>query len=204
MVNLIFAVFFCPMFRNYFIIINLCLILSILTGCQTAKDLNPWGSYPVPRCPKTQLLKDTDIITAYRLGLGRDITDIRYEAEIKSFEGSCEYIGKKGLYSEVKLNIKVKFNLIRGPATQSRFIEFSYFVAIPEFYPKPAGQQIFTVKAKFPENRNSINITDEEVEISIPLKKSRKGPEIEIYIGFQLTSEQIENNRKKRQTPRLN
>jgi hypothetical protein len=175
-----------------------------ITGCQTATDLNLWESYPVPRCPKTQLLKDTDIITAYRSEVGRDITDIHYEAEINGFDGSCEYIGKKGIYSEVKLNIKVKFKVVKGPAAQNRYVEFSYFVAIPEFYPKSAGRQNFTVRANFPENRNSINFIDEEVEISIPLKASRRGPESEVYIGFLLNPEQLENNRRKRQTPRLN
>ena len=63
------------------------------------------------------------------------------------------------------MNIKRGLKRLSVMGTGLWFIEFSYFVAIPEFYPKPAGQQIFTVKAKFPENRNSINITDEEVEV---------------------------------------
>ena len=89
--------------KNLRIIAISCLTMLTLAGCQPAMDLNPWESYPVPSCPKTQLLKDTDIITAYRSGLGRDITDIRYEAEINGFKGSCEYIGKKGEVSNIKL-----------------------------------------------------------------------------------------------------
>lgn len=189
--------------KNLSIIAISCLTMLTLAGCQPAMNLSPWENYPVPSCPKTRLLKDTDIITAYRSGLGRDITDIRYEAEINGFKGNCEYIGKKGLYTAVRLNIKVEFKVTRGPAIKDKFIDFSYFVAIPEFYPKSAGRRNFTLKVKFPENRNSINVVDEELEISIPLNNLRKGPDSEVYIGFLLTPEQLEYNRKTRKKLRL-
>jgi hypothetical protein len=179
-----------------------CLVL-MLTGCESTADLNPWANkHPVPACPRIQLLKDTDTITTYRAGQGRDITDIRFEADLKGFAGECEYVGKDGVYSAVNVTLKVAFDITRGPAEKGRTIEVTYFVAIPEFYPEPAGRQNFTAKVNFPENRNSIRFIDEEVEISIPLSVERKGPRSKIYIGFQLTPDQIEFNRQKRQTPR--
>ena len=180
-----------------------CVLGLVVMGCDTTKDINPWANYPVPSCPTIQLLKGTDVITAFRSGAGRDITDIRYEAEIKGFEGNCEYIGKKGIYSKVKLTLKVDFKITRGTATQGRSLDFSYFIAIPEFYPEPSGQQTFIVNIKFPENRNTLRIVDEEIEISIPLKGFRKGPETEIYIGFKLTPAQLKFNRQKVKDRRL-
>mgnify|MGYP001162144344 FL=1 len=174
----------------------------ILTGCESAKELNPFAKKkPLPACPKVQLLKDTDTITAYRAGPGRDITDIRFEAELKGFTGECEYIGKKGVYSKVNVTIKVDFDISRGPAEKSRSTNVSYFVAMPEFYPKPQGHQVFTTRVTFPENRNSMWIIDEAVEVSIPITKSRPGPNSKIYIGFQLTPEQIKFNREKQRVP---
>ncbi len=176
----------------------------MLAGCSSAADINPWANKTViPACPKIQLLKDTDIITAYRNGPGRDITDIRYEADLKGFTGECEYIGKKGVYSEVKVVLKVGFDISRGPAEPSRTTSVSYFVAIPEFYPHPAGRNVFTTKVLFPENRNTMRVIDEEVEISIPLTKTRNGPGTKVYIGFQLTPEQLAFNRQKRQIPKI-
>ncbi len=175
----------------------------VLAGCGSAQDINPWAKkYPVPACPKIQLLKDTDTITVYRSGPGRDITDIRYEADLKGFAGECEYIGEKGVYSAVKVTLKVGVEISRGPAEKSQLVGVSYFVAIPEFYPKPEGRQVFTAKVKFPENRNTMRILDEEVELSIPLNKTRKGPGTKVYIGFPLTPEQLEFNRQKRQNVR--
>jgi hypothetical protein len=175
-----------------------------LTGCGVSKSINPFGdNRPIPACPKVQLLKDTDTITVYRAGPGRDITDIRFEAELKGFTGECEYIGKKGVYTAVKVILKVAFDITRGPAEKSRSTAVSYFIAIPEFYPKSAGRNIFTAKVRFPENRNTMRIVDDDVEISIPLTKTRRGPGSKVYIGFQLTPEQLEFNRQKRRIPRI-
>ncbi|MBT3990435.1 MAG: hypothetical protein HON14_10260 [Rhodospirillaceae bacterium] len=183
---------------------GLSLVLAACGSAPDMSDLNPFGKkYPVPACPKIQLLKDTDTITAYRPGPGRDITDIRFEADLKGFTGECEYVGKDGVYSAVNVTLKVGFDISRGPAEKSRTTDVSYFIAIPEFYPKPAGRQLFTAKVRFPENRNTMRILDEEVEISIPLNTSRKGPGSKIYIGFQLTPEQISFNRQKRQVPKI-
>ena len=184
-------------------ITTFCFLGLVVMGCDATKNINPWANYPVPSCPKIQLLKGTDIVTAFRSGVGRDITDIRYEGEIRGFEGNCEYIGKKGIYSKVKLTLKVDFKITRGTATQGRSLGFRYFIAIPEFYPEPSGHQTFSVNVKFPENRNTLRIFDKEIEILIPLKGSRKGPETEIYIGFKLTPDQLKFNRQKVKDRRL-
>ena len=203
MTNFILGIFYYFKVKRSYKIITFCIIAIAFVGCNTAEDIHPWVNYPVPSCPKIQLLKGTDIITAYRSGAGRDITDIRYEAEINGFEGSCEYIGKKGVYSEVRLTVKVDFEITRGSAAPGLSLELPYFIAIPEFYPKPSGQQTFIVKARFPENRNTLRIVDKEVEILIPLKGTRKGPNTEIYIGFKLTPQQLKFNRQHSRMPRI-
>ncbi|MEE3000733.1 MAG: hypothetical protein VX693_12485 [Pseudomonadota bacterium] len=198
MISSISTIFTYQRTKRGFRIVTFCLLVLFLISCDTAKDFNPWASYPVPNCPKVQLLADTNIITAYRSGPGRDITDIMYEAEITGFEGDCKYVGKKGTYSQVVLIFKVNFEITKGPAAQNRSLDFGYFIAIPEFFPKPSGKQEFSVTVRFPKNRNTIQITDDEVEIKIPLKKTRKGPGSKIYIGFRLTAEQLERNRQNR------
>ena len=96
MANLITKKFFWSKLEDICKIAIFCFAALAVVGCEVAKDLNPWESYPVPSCPKIQLLKGTDVITAYRSGVGRDITDIRYEAEVNGFTGNCEYIWQEG------------------------------------------------------------------------------------------------------------
>jgi hypothetical protein len=183
--------------------VRFCLLgfsVLFLVSCETPESLNPFGEkQPVPACPKIRLLKDMDIITVYRPGSGRDITDIRFGGEIIGFKGECEYIGKRGVYSNVVVVLKVDFKITRGPAEKSQLVSIPYFIAIPEFYPSASGRSDFNFRVNFPKNKNLMRISDQEVEISIPLTVTRKGPNSKIYIGFQLTPDQLEFNRKRRE-----
>jgi hypothetical protein len=70
-------------------------------------------------------------------------------------------------------------------------------VAIPAFYPKPAAKQVFQVSFKFPEgNINTMMVRDEEVRITLPLGADQSSSDVPVYVGFQLTSEQLNFNRK--------
>lgn len=172
----------------------------LLAGCDAPKNLNLFAkTQPIPDCPIIRLLKDTDLITVYRSGPGRNIMDIRFEGEIIGFKGECEYFRTKGVFSEVKVALKVDFKITRGPREKMQFLTLPYFIAIPEFYPSPSGRSDFIFKVKFPINKNVVRVSDQEVEVLIPLSTARKGPESKIYIGFQLTAEQLEFNRQKPQ-----
>lgn len=187
---------------NFFLFAVLVLFLA---GCETPKSLNPFAEKQiVPACPVVRLLKDMDLVTVYQPGLGRDITDILYEGEITGFKGECDYIGKDGVYSHVKVVLKVDFKIIRGPAGKTEFLTVPYFVAIPEFYPSPSGRSDFPFRVRFPKNENLMSVSDQEVEVSIPLTASRKGPKSRVYIGFQLTADQLQFNRQKRQVLSVN
>ena len=91
---------------------------SVLMACEVTDDSNPFYSpkVVVPACPKVRLLQDADKVTVYRPGPGRDITDILYEARLEGFSGDCEYVGDGGVFHEVVLSLRAKFNLVRGPA----------------------------------------------------------------------------------------
>ena len=150
----------------------------------------------MPACPTVRFLRDADKVTVYRPGPGQDITDILYEAKLTGLSGDCEYVGKDGVFHEVVISLRVKFDLVRGPADLTRIAELKYFVAIPEFFPAPEGKRQFVRRVRFPPGRNNITITDDFVEIRIPLTKDRKGPGSRVYIGFHLTQDQLNLNRR--------
>lgn len=174
----------------------------LLTGCETEVDvgkLNPFGGKKpvIPACPKVRMLKDADKITQYRPGPGRDITDIMFEADMVGFKGDCEYIGDAGKYTNVVVTLKVGFKVARGPSVSGDTAKVPYFLAIPEFFPDANAKQSFVREVKFPKNRTSVTVIDSEVEVSIPLDASRKGPDTQVIIGFSLSPEQLEFNRKR-------
>ena len=173
--------------------------MAVLTACESVDNFNPFSdtkSGP-PMCPTIKFLKDADEITVYKSGAGKDLRDIIFEAELTGFKGECEYVGNNGIHTKVVLTLQLGLDITRGPAEKTRSVKLSYFVAIPDFFPKPEGKVFFNRVVIFPQERNSITLLDEAIEIVIPLNKNRRGPQIKVLVGFELTKSQLEFNRQR-------
>jgi len=144
----------------------------------------------IPPCPPVYILGDASKLTKFRPGPGRDITDVEYEAEIVGFTGGCKYDDKGAI-----VDLQVMFNLKRGPADTDRKAEFTYFVAIPYYYPAPDAKAEFETSVAFPEGANYVKYTDEEVVMRVPVKDKEVISKYEIYLGIQATPEELSRNR---------
>lgn len=145
-----------------------------------------------PPCPAVLVLEDTGTLLRYRPGPGRDITDTSFEGKIVHIGGECDY-GKR----TVVLNVEVVFELSLGPGNPRRVARFEYFVAIPQFHPRPEGKRRFPISVPFPSKRTRLRFTD-RLELEIPIARGKRGTDYEVYLGFQLTREELERNRKSR------
>jgi hypothetical protein len=143
-----------------------------------------------PRCPEVLLLKHANSVTYFKPGPGRDITDVLATIAIVDFKGGCEYNRKR---TKVNITLNVAFDVRRGPADRSRTADFRYFVAIPKFHPAPQGKSIFPLQAKFRGNQTRLNLID-EVRLEIPMPPYPKIDEYSIYMGIQLTPQQLQYN----------
>lgn len=160
-------------------------VVGAVASCSAGK---PKEGLP---CPQVSMLADTSRITKFREGPGRDITDIEYEAEIGAYKGECVYKDD----DSVELTLTVAIDAMRGPAAAGNTIETSYFIAIPAFYPSPAAKSVLPIRVEFPENISKVRFRDEDVVMRIPLK-GKAGTEFEVFLGFQLTPDQLEYNRR--------
>ena len=157
-----------------------------LAACAVFKPKAP------PDCPTVLVLKEAADLSRFKPGPGRDITDQLFGGKLIDFKGDCGY-DKKG----VDLNLLVKFEITRGPALSDRVARFSFFVAIPKFHPSSAGKRVFPVAVEFPTNRTRIRYAD-EIEIKIPLPPGpRKIDDLEVFLGFQLSPDELIFNRRK-------
>lgn len=162
-------------------------VALILGGCGL------FGGGPrQPACPKIFLATETSNLIRFRPGDGRDITDVQFEAEMLGYSGSCKYDKNK-----LTIELNVDFAVTRGPAG-GREAKFDYFVAVPKLYPDPAGKQDFDVVFQFPPNARRGQFRD-EIVLDFPLADRNTGPSNEIYVGLQLTSGELEYNRKRRE-----
>lgn len=163
-------------------------MLAIATaGC------NAFDRRPPPPCPPVMVLRDASTETAYRPGPGRDVTDVVYRTRIADFTGSCAWNDKR---TEVDIDLRVLFETDRGPANRARKASFSYFVAIPAFYPAPQGKRILPVDVIFPENVSRVRSGD-TIHLHVPIAPKKTADDYPIYLGLQLTPQQIEENRRR-------
>jgi hypothetical protein len=150
-----------------------------------------FGKPQLPSCPPVAIVADTAKLVKFRPGPGRDLTDVEFEAELSDFRGQCDY-DKKG----ANIDVTVAFTVSRGPAMQGRQAQFDYFVAIPRYRPAEAGKRIFTVAATFDTPAQRGVLTDEvRLQLSI---KPEEAESYEIYLGLQLSPDELEFNRRHR------
>lgn len=160
----------------------------LATGCANLFE----AKKPPPPCPAVLVLEDAGTLLRYRPGPGRDITDTSFEGKIVRIAGECDY-GKRS----VVLDVEVVFELTLGPANPGRVVRFEYFVAIPQFHPRPEGKRRFPIGVPFPDRRTRLWFTD-RLELEIPIARGKRGTDYDVYLGFQLTREELERNRKSR------
>ena len=160
-----------------------------LTGAGCDSFLN---RKPPPPCPPVYILKDAGSLTRYKPGAGRDIIDVLFRGQIVDFKGVCDYNKER---TKVTIELGIAFELLRGPANRDRKATFGYIVAIPHFYPAPQGRNIFSLKVQFAERDSRVTAAD-NVQITIPLDPKKALDEYGVYLGFQLTRQEVEDNRK--------
>ena len=150
-----------------------------------------------PPCPSVAILTDAQSLANFKPGVGRDLTDVTFNARFVDVISSCVYKQKDEQFVGVDITLQAVFEAERGPADRSRSGAFKYFVAIPQFYPNPQGRSEFAMKVGFPSNRSKLRISDAPVTINIPINAQRSGANYDVYVGFVLDKSQIELNRKR-------
>lgn len=145
---------------------------------------------PSSICPQGLILADAGEVTIFRDGAGRDITDVMTQARIADVVVNC-----KPDRRSVTVDLQVAIAAERGAANRAGRQDLDYFVAVVD----PTGQvltrQNFRMSFVWPENRQRVGAVD-ELEPRIPISGPEKAPEYRIWVGFQLSEEQLAWNRR--------
>ncbi len=166
---------------------------SLIAGVAVAGVLSGCALEPVPPCPEIRIDAVTARLSAFKDGGGRDITDIKHQAEIVSFEGSCEFDD-----DGVEVTMDMDIVVTGGPAVEPGPIDLFYFVAIPRFHPDPSGKKIFNRSYTIPRGGpRRDRLTESNIRIFIPIEDRLTAAGFDVYLGFQLTDEQLEHNRSR-------
>jgi hypothetical protein len=160
------------------------LLPLVLAACASDEPL----SSP---CPQVVAVSDAARLTKFGPG-GRDLTDIRFEVELEDLQFTCEYED-----GTIEGDLTVRIVASRGPADANRLAQFNYFVAVATLDRRVIAREEFDVAIPFPGNTTRGGVI-EELTPRIPLEPGESGSDYTIYVGLELTSEELEFNRQSR------
>lgn len=144
---------------------------------------------PPTLCPRGLILNDAEEVTRFRDGPGRDLTDVVSKVRVADVTLGCKY-DKTGMTLELQVAIAAE----RGPADRAGFAEAEYFVALVDGKRQVRAREAYRLRFEFIDNRNRIGRI-ELFDPFIPLADTTTGPDWQVWVGLQLTPEQVEYNK---------
>ena len=165
-------------------------LLPVLADCGPAR--NEFA----PPCPRQAFLGDAANLDLYRAsnapGGRHDFTDLVLHARIVGMHGSCKPGDKK---DQLATTVAISVELTRGPAMQGRDGEVPVFLAVTEGG-EILDKHIYRLRVTFPSNVDRMVVNSDDQNLILPISSTKSGAAYGLLAGFQLTPEQLEQNRQ--------
>jgi hypothetical protein len=146
-----------------------------------------------PACPSLAFLRDAADLTRFAPS-GQDVTDMVLEARLTAVPASCQR--DEDDPGKVVASLHVSAEVTRGPAARDRVADLTYVVGITE-QGKELTRQKFPLHVTFPPNADRVNVTDDEVDLLLPVTKDKTAAVYKIYVAFLLTPDELAYNRRR-------
>ncbi len=160
---------------------------AALAGCASDKGA------PKP-CPMVIAPRELAYATDFAPG-GKDLSDIAFEAKIDNFTSYCKY-SHDTEPAYIRTAMKVQFLAARGPKFTGDKASFKYFVAVTGPGGSLLQKQIFDVDVDLSGGKVR-NISVDEIDpIKIFPKDKENGDFYRIYVGLDLTKDQLDYNKR--------
>jgi len=160
-----------------------------------AEEPPPPPPRPAPEptgCPRVAIIDDAAQLVVYRPGPGRDLTDVALRGVIAGFDGGCEYFD-----DHVAITMRLSIAAEQGPAAVGDTAEFDYFIALADPQERILTKEVFQTSVTFPPGGDQAG-TVETLGYRIPLDEPATGRFYQVLVGFQLTPQQLDDNRTSR------
>ena len=150
-------------------------------------------------CPAAKVLDEPSELTRFRDGPGRDDTDILFSARLMQVVGECTYDLDGG---EIEIQLDVAMEVFRGAAMTDGNVDYRYFVAVAEWVagggsePVVRSREAFQVQTRIPLGRRGLRYSD-QLDISIPRPDNSNVRNFVLYLGFELTRDELSYNKSK-------
>lgn len=170
-----------------------------LLGCNAKETYD----FP-PACPKVTVLPSAS--DAYQFSNNEDdLAHLVTRASISGVEGNCiddpkneDNKQKRKRHKEITDKIDTTMNVViqvsRGPAAQDRHYKIPYFITTIR-NGQITDKQQFVADVNFPDNIDQVTLKSDKILLKIPATLERVPDGYELFIGFQLSPEQLAFNR---------
>jgi hypothetical protein len=171
---------------------GLVLLVAVTAGCTLFEEKEQ-----PPPCPRVSVLAETAKVVKFSPGPGRDLIDVIYEGTMADVQSECGFrtAGAKSK-GNLSMDIGAVIEVTRGPANKDGRALFEYFVTITDTQRRILNKKTFQTGAIFPENSTRLILTDDPVNLSIPITGGQTGDDFLVFVGFQLSAEELRYNQK--------
>ena len=159
------------------------LLAALVAGCGQS------GDKFAPTCPVLTLAPDAGTMTRFA-SLSHDPASVIMAAEILAVPAKCA----PGGTGKIKSTLNVAFQFIRGPAATSATQHFVYFVGVAEGE-TVLQEQDFPLTVTLPAAGRTAALTDDDIELIVPVSKTKSAAAYHIFVGFRLTPDELAFNR---------
>lgn len=156
--------------------------MLLIAGCSAGGDVTV-------KCPDIRIPADTERLTRFRDGGGRDITDVRLQAEVAYLSGTCTVDDE-----EIELSFPLAVAAQRGPANEAGAADVRLFVAVTTREREVLSRRELPLRLTFPGNKVRVNAR-ERISIEIPKTEEQTARDFLVFLGFALEPNELEYNR---------
>lgn len=150
-----------------------------------------------PPCPEILIPVDGAKLTRFKPGPGRDIIDVVHEELVTGFSHGCEYDTDTSGAGELLVELIPSFEAKRGPANPGDQAQFEYFIAIVDQDKNLLEKKRFPTTIEFPSNMSRVLWQREDaISMRIPLQAGQTGDDFQVFIGLQMTRDELEYQRR--------
>jgi hypothetical protein len=172
------------------------LLLFALGGCGLGDTLS--GASVPDVCPTPSILEDLQERVRFKPKAEQDLRNVEYHIRLNTYEGECD-VGKK----EITVTLALEMTALRGPALEKDQAPFAFWIWILDKDKKLLTRTRFPIIAKF-EGRDTRIDFSEIFDVIIPQRKDHASPDWNIFIGLELSKEELAYNRRRLGTRRRN
>lgn len=140
-------------------------------------------------CPNIRIPLDTERVTRFADGPGRDITDVVMQAEIKFLSGECSVDE-----DEIEMTFPIAVRGVRGPADRDGVEQIKVFLAVTNRERDVLQRRELPMTLQFVGNRTSI-VSGDRVTVVIPKEIDQSPKEFLVFLGLKLSKDELDYNR---------